>query len=224
MLDQLIIGDKFSFDDFGASVAEEKISQPPKKEIKETIPFSNVTYDFSKINGEIYWEQRELEYVFEIIGVTPEDLTRKKTAFANWIMNVFEENIISPYDPDFHYVGTYKDMSPDDDESKEKSTITVKFAAYPFKIANRPKEYTFIIPALSEITATILNDSSHRITPTLTVDKNITLTLGNLSFSISAGEITDGDFKIDTGVNTVVLNSQNTTDSTLTVRFYEEVF
>lgn len=224
MLDQLIIGDKFSFDDFGASVAEERISQPPKKEIKETVPFSNVTYDFSKINGELYWEQRELEYVFEIIGITPEDLTRKKTAFANWIMNVFEENIISPYDTDFHYIGTYKEMSPDDDESKEKSTITVKFAAYPFKIANRPKEYTFIIPALSEITATILNDSSHKVTPTLITDNAVAIKFDNTSYSIPTGEITDGKFKLNTGVNNLIINNNTETDCNLTVRFYEEVF
>lgn len=56
MLDQLIIGDKSSFDDFDASVSERNISPPKKKEIKETVPFSNVTYDFSKINGELFWE------------------------------------------------------------------------------------------------------------------------------------------------------------------------
>lgn len=224
MLDQLIIGNKSSFDDFGASVAQEKISLPPKKEIKDTVPFSNVTYDFSKINGELYWEQRELEYVFEIIGITPEDLVRKKTAFLNWVMNVTEENIISPYDPDYHYIGTYSNVSADDDESKEKTTLTVKFAAYPYKIANRPKEYIFTIPKSTEITASVLNDSSHRITPTLTVNENITLKLGDTSFSIPQGETMDEDFKINEGLNTLILNNPNATDCTLTVKFFEEVF
>ena len=74
MIDQLIIGDKASCDDYGASVASRKIVPPKKKEIKETVPFSNVTYDFSAINGEQYWEERELEYTLEIIAPTPEEL------------------------------------------------------------------------------------------------------------------------------------------------------
>lgn len=40
MIDQLIIGDKASFDDFGASVATRKIKMPKKKSIKETVPLT----------------------------------------------------------------------------------------------------------------------------------------------------------------------------------------
>ena len=65
MIDQLIIGSKKSYDDFGASVSERTIHQPKKKTIKETVPFSNITHDFSGIDGEVYWEERKLEYIFE---------------------------------------------------------------------------------------------------------------------------------------------------------------
>ena len=63
MIDQLIIGKIASYDDFGASVAERKIIKPKKKSIKETVPFSNVTHDFSAIDGELYWEEASLEYI-----------------------------------------------------------------------------------------------------------------------------------------------------------------
>ena len=42
MIDQLIIG----------GLAKSKKKPPKKKSIKETVPFSNVTYDFTAINGE----------------------------------------------------------------------------------------------------------------------------------------------------------------------------
>lgn len=224
MLDQLIIGEKASFDDFGASVATRKISAPKKKEIKETVPFSNVTYDFSDIDGEVYWEERELQYVCEIIAPTPEDLERKKTAFSSWVMNVIKEYLIDPFDTEYHYIATCADIDYADDESLEKTTATVKFTAYPYKIANRPKAYDFKISANSEITATVLNDSSHRITPTLITDANITLKTDDISYSVPIGETADGKLKIKAGVNTLILNNANDTECLLTVKFYEEVF
>lgn len=224
MIDQLIIGQKASFDDFGASVATRKIFAPPKKEIKETVPFSNVTYDFSAINGEVFWGERELQYSCEIIASTPEDLERKKTAFSAWVMNVVSEYLIDPFDPDYHYVATYKEIDYADEESVEKTTATVKFTAYPYKIANRPKVYDFKIPANSEITATVLNDSSHKIAPTITTDAGITLRLDGVSYSVPAGETKDDAFKIGAGVNTLTIINNAATECLLTVMFYEEVF
>lgn len=222
MLDQIIIGEKGSFDDFGASVAGRTISAPTKKEIKETVPFSNVTYDFSAINGEVYWNERDLQYTLEIIADTPKDLERKKTAFSAWVMNIISEYLIDPYDTDYHYIVTYGDISYADDESIEKTTATLKFKAYPYKVANTPKIYNLSIPANEEITALILNDSSHRVTPILTTDTGLTLQLDDVSYSVPAGETTDGDLKLEAGVNVLILKS--TTDCTLTVKFYEELF
>lgn len=222
MLDQLIIGDKASFDDFGASVAERKINSPPKKEIKETVPFSNVTYDFSAINGELYWGERELEYIFEITAPNPEALENKKTAFSNWVMNVMEEKILDPFIPDFHFMGTYKDMTLDDDESIEKTTITVKFTAYPYKIANSPKTYNFTVPANTETVKTVINNSGHKVTPIIITDVGIILTLDSGSYSVPIGETADSSLKLNVGENTLTIQSE--TDCIVTVKFYEEVF
>ena len=222
MLDQLIIGEKGSFDNFGASIAERQINLPQKKEIKETVPFSNVTYDFSAINGELYWGERELEYIFEITAPNPEELENKKTAFANWVMNIREEKIIDPFIPDFHFLGTYADMTPDDEDSIEKTTITVKFKAYPYKIANDPRVYTFTVPANTETINTVINNSAHKITPTITTDVGILLTIDSGSYSIPIGETTDSSLKLNVGEN--ILTIQSETDCIVTVSFYEEVF
>lgn len=222
MLDQLIIGDKASFDDFGASIAERTINPPPKKEIKETVPFSNVTYDFSAINGELYWGERELEYIFEITAPNPEELENKKTAFANWVMNVMEEKIFDPFIPDFHFLGTYADMTPDDEDNVVKTTITVKFKARPYKIANKPKVYTFTIPANTETAKTVINNSGHKITPIIITDVGIILTLDSGSYSVPIGETTDSSLKLNVGENTLIIQSK--TDCIVTVKFYEEVF
>lgn len=224
MLDRLRIGDKDSLEDFDASLKERAISAPVKKSIKETVPFSNVTYDFSAINGEIYWEERTLEYVFEIIADTPEALEEKKARFCNWVMNVMDENIYDPYEPDWHYHGTFDDIDPNDDESVEKTTITVTFAVYPYKIANVPSVYGFVIPANAETVAAIINESSHRLTPTLTLDVGLTVKTDKKSYSVPPGEVTDDSFKLNAGATFLTLANPNDTPCTLSIEFCREVF
>ena len=146
----------------------------------------------------------------------------KKTAFSNWVMNVMEEKIIDPFIPDFHFLGTYADMTPEDEESVEKTTIAVIFKAYPYKIANKPKIYTFTVPANTETVKTVINNSGHKITPTFITDIGVTLKIDNVSYSIPAGEISDESLKFDVGENTLIIQSE--TDCILTVKFFEEVF
>ena len=106
MFDQLIIGNKASYDDFGASVAGRTIVPPKKKVVRETVAFSNRVYDFSAINGELYWEEQELEYVLEMTADSPEMLEAKKMAFSSWVMNAADEKIIDPFIAGYHFVGT----------------------------------------------------------------------------------------------------------------------
>lgn len=225
MLDQLIIGDRGSVDEFGASVASRKISQPKKKSIKETIPFSNITYDFSAINGELYWEERELQYVFEILANTPEELEEQKTAFASWLMNVMDENIYDPFIPDYHFVGTFSDIDFEDEECVEKTTATVTFTAYPYKIANQEKVYKRSIPVGGEETIVVVNNSSHRLSPTITVDTACSIKIGDIVYTLPAGTYTSDSLWLIVGETTfVVSNPSTTTACVVAISFREEVF
>ena len=224
MIDQLAIGDKASFDDFCASLKQRIIHAPKKKSIKETVPFSNRTYDFSAINGEVYWEERQLDYIFEIIADSPEELERKKAFFSSWVMNVMNESIFDPFEPGFHYLGTFEDIDYDDDESIEKSTITVVFMAYPYKIANVQTIYNIGIPAASNVTANVVNDSSHRIAPTLITNVGIEIQRDGTIFAVPAGEVTDDSFMLEAGANALTISNPSDTDCVLTVKFFCEVF
>jgi hypothetical protein len=224
MLDQLIIDSTASVEDFDASVKERKISAPKKKSIKETVPFSNVTYDFTAINGEIYWDERELEYIFEIIANTPEELEEKKTAFSSWIMNVANSKIYDPIDTDYHYIGTFNDISYEDEENLDKTTITVKFLAYPYKISNAPTVYNLTVSANAQYAKTVINSSSHRITPTISTNVAVTLQLDNVSYSVPAGETQNSTLHLKSGANTLIIQNNTNTSCTVVLSFYEEVF
>ncbi len=223
MIDQLIIGDKHSYDDFGASIAERYIGQPKKKSIKETPPHSNVTYDFSAINGEVYWNERELEYIFEMTAETPEELEDMKAAFANWVMNITEKDIFDPFIFGYHFVGTYEDMDFEDDEDIEKTTVTVKFSAYPYKVANVAKRYTFTIPARTTTAASVINEGSHRIVPTLRTDGETVFKVGTVSYAVPAGEITDEKLMFAVGLTEFEIQNPTAAACIVEISFFEEV-
>lgn len=223
-LDQLFIGDTGSHEEYGASVKAIRIKDPTKKEVKETVPFSNVTYDFSMINGELYWNEREIEVDFEIMADTPEELVRKKAAFNNWVMNVFKEDIHSPFDPDYHYVGSFSKKDYTDEDNAEKTVAKVVFMVYPYKISNDPELFHFTVPANGNITDYIVNKSSHRITPTIISASEIVIQYGNTSYGVPMGETTDESFKLKTGKNELKFVNQNETPCQVTVKFYKELF
>ena len=222
LIDQLRIGSKKSYDDFEASVKERKIGFPEKKTVKDTVPFSNVTYDFSKINGELYWGERKLEYIFEIDADTPEELEQKKIAFNTWIMNVFDEELHDPFIEDYHFNATFDSIDFDDSEV-EKTTITVTFSAYPFMIANTKKVYTFTFPTGSAATFKIENKSSHKITPILIASGPVTFDYGGKTYSINAGEYSSSSFKLETGLSDFIIQPAST-GGTLRIEFFGEVF
>lgn len=223
-MDQLIIGDKASFDDFFASLAKRDIGMPAKKSIKETVPFSNITYDFSAINGELYWEERELEYIFEIIMPTPEKLEEAKTAFASWVMNVQNEEIHDPFIPDYHFVGTFDEIEFEDEESLDKTTVSVTFTAYPYKVANALTEYEYTVDPHSIRDIYIPNNSSHRVVPSFVADGEIFLT--NEEILVGDTEIVVDGLYLEKGNNPLTIQDASALNngSTLFVRFREEVF
>lgn len=232
MFDQLIIGDKKSYDDFGASLSKRKIGMPTKKEISETVPYSNITYDFSGINGEVYWNDRELEYTFEMTADTPERLEDLKIAFASWIMNVFEEELHDPFIADYHFKATYKDLSFDDEEGLNKTTATAKFKAYPYKIANIPTAYVFELPANATTTMVIENHSSHRVTAAISLSGEDPegIISGNWADNFGAYKIefeysrhSYGRVNIPVGALTLEATNTGTTGS-VEISFVEEVF
>ena len=223
MIDQLIIGDKGSYDDYGASMAKRKMKPPKMKKIRETVPFSNQTYDFSAINGEVYWEERELEYIFEMTAPTAEELEDMKTAFADWVTCIIEEKLHDPFIPDYHFLATYDDMEFEDDEGLDKTTVTVKFTAYPYKISNYVKEFTYTVAGGGTAKVTLVNNSSHRVIPTVKTNGEIAIIKDFTRYAISAGEFTDESFMISKGITQFDIENPLSTAVTVVFSFVEEV-
>jgi hypothetical protein len=110
-----------------------------------------------------------------------------------------------------------------DDSEIEKATITVTFTAYPYLIANKESSYTIAIVGGEERTATIINESVHKVIPTLQATAPVVITKDNSSFAIPSGELYDEAFEFKPGGNSFTIKNSGTASCVLTITFRAEV-
>ena len=217
---QLIINNKKSFDDFNVYIGERTITPPTKKIIKETVPFSNDVYDYSKLDGEIYWNEATLTYVFDIAELTTEQMEVVKSNLLTWLSNVHDDDIYDPYIGDYHYHGSYDSCSWEEDFGAGK--LTVDFLVYPYKIANNETQFSHTLTSGTN-NISVVNNGSHRITPTFICSENMAIQIGTIVYSLPSGTTKDDSVKLDVGTNNLIV-TPTSEGATLTIRFVEEVF
>ena len=220
MMDELKTKNVSSFSYFGASVRSRKIKAPAKKSIRKTVPFSSQIYDFSKIDGEIYYGEQELEYVLEMSADSAEKLEKKKMPLKNWLMNIFEENLYDPFTEEYHYKATYSSHKFDDSEDGEYTALTVVFKAYPYMISNTAKEFSFNLNSLEQ-KFYIENDSSHRVYASVSTKVPVEITIGTSKYSVTG--IHEKVLPLNVGNNELKVKA-TAGNGTLKVSFHEEVF
>lgn len=217
---QLIINNKKSYDDFNVYIGTRNISSPTKKIIKESVPFTNKVYDFSNLNGELYWNERILTYSFDIAELTTEEMEEAKSKLLSWLLNVHDDDIFDPYIGDYHFHGSYDSDSWEEDFGAGK--LTVNFSVYPYKIANKETRSLHTL-STGENNISVINNSSHRIVPTIVCSGSMTIKINDISYSLPSGTIKDDLIKLEVGTNDIVVIPTNA-DSTIEFVFKEEVF
>lgn len=208
---------KGSFTDFNLAIKNRTISLPKKKTIKEDIPFNNGAYDFSNINGEIYWEEREIEYTFDIAEFTVEEMEKIKDKVVDWVFNIHDTDIEDDYTQDYYYHGSYDDSSWKEDFGQGELKVT--FVVYPFKYEKKLTTLD-ILATTTEQTITIENGSSHKVVPTIVTDGAVEITIGANIYSLSGGTYTSSSFILSKGINTWKIKG----NANVNISFRKEVF
>lgn len=211
---------KGSYTDFNLVIKDRTISLPKKKIIKEDVPFSNGAYDFSNINGEIYWEEREIEYTFDIAEFTAEEMEKIKDKVVDWLFNIHDTDIEDDYTQNYYYHGSFDDSRWEEDFGQGE--LKVVFVVYPYKFAKTLTTET-ISATTTEQTIVIDNDSSHKIIPTITTDGAVEITIGANTYSLSSGTYTSSSFLLSKGENTWIIKTTSDT-ANVNISFRKEVF
>nr|DAD92556.1 MAG TPA: distal tail protein [Siphoviridae sp. ctUse40] len=217
MIKQLFANGKSSYNDFKIYIKERNPSIPTKRKNIKTVPGMHGAYDFSDLYGEVIYENRTIEYKFDVTGWDIEDLDYERRRVMDWLLNINQTEIIDEYSPHYHWYGSYSEGSWKEDA--EQGTLTVKFNVYPFAISNNPIEVNFK-STIEEQEIKIDNTSSHRVVPKIITDGNILIKKDGKSVSLSAGEWEVDNLYFEKGENTLLVSGS----ANVCVKFYEEVF
>lgn len=211
--DGIRIKDLHSYRNFGLEIKYRIVGLPEKKSIRQTVPFMNGYYDFSAMNGAAAWNERLIEFGFDVIGDTPQALDLEVAKVLDWLCNVHDEDIFDDTLTRFHWHGSYDACDVSYDESGEHAEIKVSFVVHPFKIANERTEYT-----MKAGTYKIIN-LGMAVAPFAVCDTSAAIQIGTYVTSIPANEVVQLEIDLERGENTVIVAG----DGTVNLSYYEEV-
>lgn len=189
----IIIKGKHSYNDFGLEIGERNISFPQINRITESVPYQNGEYDFSSLNGEITYGNRDIKYSFDIAELTTEEMEIQKDKISMWLNNIIDEDILDDYIQDYHFKGSLKKI--DWKEDFGSATLEITFSVHPYKYSNDVTEIEYIIE--EQTTIQLNTDSAHSIIPIITCEGDIIIEKENNTYALTTGTYNDLDFSLD---------------------------
>lgn len=130
---------KHSWYDFRAVISSSEKPPPEKNIVEETIPYSNVTYDFSCLTGKQTYQNRTLKYTFSILSSNARHIHQKADDFINWLYAPKERiQLQDDCEPDYYYMAKCTNISTPEFIGSI-CQLTVTFTAYPLRIPHNPE-------------------------------------------------------------------------------------
>jgi len=211
--DGIRINDKHSYGDFGLTLKSRNIGLPEKKSIRQTVPYMNGYYDFSALNGAPAWNERIIEYAFDVINENPVELDFFVSHVMDWLGNIHDVDIYDDTTYGYHWHGSYENANVEWDDTGLQAEIKVSFVVHPFKISNEPTQYT-----MTQGTYTVTN-LGMAVAPIVKSTADVAIQIGNYVFSIPANEEMQLEIDLQRGFNTILVSGEGT----VTFSYYEEV-
>ena len=123
--------------------SDKEIGVPKKRTIYEDVPYRNGSYDFSMLDGEIYFENRSLKYIFGILG-SEEEVLQKISDLSTWLYGIQDTDIWDTDIPYWHFHGSCEKVSVKYDETGLSADLTAEFTVEPFLIADSLSEFQLV--------------------------------------------------------------------------------
>lgn len=180
--------------DLGFAISGRELSAPVLKSARKTVPFTNGSYDFSMVYGQLFYEDRELTYSFDVIGC-PKEVEAEVARLLGFLSSVHEADIHDDDRPYYHFRGSYGEAEVEWDESGEAATVTVTFLVYPFLISDDVCEKRV------EVGDNVIENHGQPTRITVVPDGTMTIQIGALKQTFN-GE-TVADIALGHGENTV---------------------
>lgn len=217
MITGITFSGKHSYKDYDLTIASRKINTPEKRKITKNVPYMNGDYDFSLLYGDQCYDEREVEYTFNLIADSRIALNYRKTEIINWLMNSSKEKLYDDEFPGYYLLAEC--INSENELLKNDSTITCKFKCYPFFISddyvgndlwdpfNFEMDYAtqnaFVVNGTSSVN--IYNPGALNISPQVICSGDMKVVKGGTNYFFKAGVTTDYRFKLGKGLNNLVI-------------------
>lgn len=109
---------------------------PSEKEITESVPYMQGVYDFSTLNFDRYFDNREVTYQVMLFENEYENRKHPEQDIKRSLMKLDIQPLYDTHDQGYHWLGKCKSVTVDDDAEKGTLACTVVFDCYPFAIYN----------------------------------------------------------------------------------------
>lgn len=216
-----MLGIKFnglhSWKDFGITIKSKEIGSPSPILIKDSVPYMNGQYDFSKLYGEIAYDERTLKYTFNIFDISKRNMNLLKIKVINWLKTSEKSQLFDDAIVGYYFLAQCVDF--DFKEDGAIGELTVEFKAYPFMFKNEYEgqilwdtfcfeldtlqETKFEVNGAKEIV--LINAGSKSVIPKIICDSNFEIKLNNITFILNSGTTEDSSLNLDIGENKIVL-------------------
>lgn len=206
--------------DLNIVMHSKSIQSPPKKKIKETVPFMNGSYDFSTVgsNGEITYSEREISIIFGLPAETKERLQVLYSKVMEWLVDTGKQKLIFDVMKDYYFMAEVEETTSFE-ETMEFGKLEVKFKADPFKYSidyigsniwdtfNFEEDYLqdsgYDVIGSKVIT---LYNPGRTIRPVINCSAPMTLIQNGKSYSLTTGDNKLYGFYLTTLANTLTIN------------------
>lgn len=129
MIEGFLVNGVHSYHTFGLRILERKIGSAPKDSMTERVPFSNVTYDFSRIFGKQSYGERTLSYELEFICMDKKIAQERVVEILKKLKWDGRKNLYDDLLCDYHY--EVREPEIDFGESHGVYNFRIKFPANP---------------------------------------------------------------------------------------------
>lgn len=206
--------------DIGVVMHSKSIQPPPKKKVKESVPYMNGSYDFSTIgsNGEQTFSEREITIVFGLPAETKEQLQVLYSSTLEWLEDVGKQQLKFDVIKDYYYMAEVEETSSFE-EVMNFGVLTVKFIADPFKMSvdyvgsdiwdtfNFEEDYAqsneFNINGSENI---LLYNPRRSVNPIINCTVPMTVIQNGKTYNLYAGDNKIYGFRLNSLANNIVVN------------------
>ena len=210
--------------EMNAVMHSKSIQPPPKKKIKESVPFMHGSYDFSTVgsNGEIVYSEREITIILGLPSDTKEKLQTLYSSVLEWLEDTPRQELRFDVIKDYYYLAEVEEVSSFA-ELMSFGTLTVKFTAYPFKLSvdyvggdiwdtfNFEEDYlqsnSFEINVTKDIT---LYNPRRPVGPIINSSASMTLVKDGKTYNIVPGDNKLYGFRLNNLANNMTINGTGT--------------